>query len=116
MAYLLFKYLVTSFLIVAISEIAKRSDKIGALLTALPLISVLTLIWLYLEKQPLDKVGAYASNTFWYVLPTLPLFLVFPLLLERVGFWLALILSSLLTVVLFFLFALFMRRFNIELL
>ncbi|MDB6062567.1 MAG: hypothetical protein JWM78_2670 [Verrucomicrobiaceae bacterium] len=115
MAYLLFKYLTTAALIVAISEVAKRSDKLGALLTALPLISVLTLIWLYVEKQPLDKIGDYSSNTFWYVLPTLPLFLIFPFLLERIGFWLALMASSGATMILFFLLALVMRRFNIGL-
>lgn len=116
MAYLLFKYLTTAALIVAISEVAKRSDKLGALLTALPLVSVMTLIWLYIEKHPTAKIGDYASSTFWYVLPTLPLFLVFPLLLERVGFWWALLASSVMTMGLFFLFALFMRRFSIELL
>lgn len=116
MAYLLFKYLTTAAIVVAVSEIAKRSDKLGALITALPLISVLTLIWLYVEKQPADRIGNYASITFWYVLPTLPLFLVFPALLERIGFWWALVTSGIMTMVLFFLFALLMRRFNIELL
>lgn len=115
MSYLLFKYLITAGLIVAISEIAKRSDKFGALLTALPLVSVLTLIWLYVEKQPSEKIGNYALYTFWYVVPTLPLFLVFPLLQARLGFWWALIASGVLTALLFLIFALFMRRFNIEL-
>jgi hypothetical protein len=115
MAYLLCKYLITAGLIVAISEIAKRSDKFGALLTALPLISVLTLIWLYVEKQPREKIGSYALYTFWYVLPTLPMFLIFPALQVRLGFWWALAASGALTALLFLMLALFMRRFNIEL-
>lgn len=115
MSYLLFKYLITAGLIVAISEIAKRSDKFGALLTALPLISVLTLIWLYVEKQPAEKIGNYAVYTFWYVLPTLPMFLVFPMLQARLGFWWALTAYGALTALLFVLLALFMRRFAIEL-
>lgn len=115
MNYLLFKYLITAGLIVAISEIAKRSDKIGALLTALPLVSVLTLIWLHIEKQPSEKIGSYAFYTFWYVLPTLPMFLVFPALQARLGFWWALTASCALTALLLLLVALIVRRFTIEL-
>jgi hypothetical protein len=114
-AYLLFKYLTTAALIVAISEIAKRSGKIGALFTALPLVVVLTLIWLYIDRQPAQKIGDYAYYTFWYVIPTLPMFLVFPLLLTRIGFWPTLLACAALTAGLFFLFALGVRRFGIEL-
>jgi hypothetical protein len=115
MAYLLFKYLTTAAIIVAISEIAKRSDKLGALLTALPLVSVLTLIWLYIEQQPAEKIGNYAYLTFWFVLPTLPMFLLFPFLLARIGFWWALGTYSAVTMGLFFVLALLMRRYGIAL-
>ncbi|MEL0027546.1 MAG: DUF3147 family protein [Perlucidibaca sp.] len=116
MPYLLFKYAVTAGLVVLISEVAKRSDKLGALIASLPLVTVLTLIWLYVERQPVGKIANHAAYTFWYVLPTLPMFLVFPALLARHGFWPALSLSLLLTMGLFLIFALLMRRFGISLL
>jgi len=116
MAYLLFKYLTTAALIVLLSEIAKRSGKIGALFTALPLISVVTLMWLYIDKQPAQKIGDYAYYTFWYVIPTLPMFLLFPLLLTRIGFWPTLLACVLSTAGLFYLFALGVKHFGIELL
>ena len=116
MAYLAFKYLLSAAMVVLVSELAKRSDKLGALLASLPLVTVLTLIWLQLEKQPASKIGNHAWYTFWYVLPTLPMFLVFPVLLSRLGFWPALILSALLTITLFAGFALIMRRFGVHLL
>lgn len=86
MTWLITKYLITAALVVAISEMAKRTEKIGALLASLPLVTILALIWLYVEKQPDDKIADQAWYTFWYVLPTLPMFLAFPYLLPRIGF------------------------------
>ena len=116
MAWLAFKYLTTAALVVLISELAKRSDKVGAAVAALPLVTVLTLVWLYVEKQPNEKLANHASYTFWYVLPTLPMFLVFPWLLPRLGFWLTLLASAVLTVACFLGLALVLRRFGIVLL
>ncbi|WP_246120854.1 DUF3147 family protein [Chitinolyticbacter meiyuanensis] len=73
------------------------------------------MFWLYFEKQPAEKVTNHAYYTFWYVLPTLPMFLVFPFLMQRLGFWGALLVSVLVTVVCFVLFALLVRRFGVEL-
>ena len=116
MAYLAFKYLVSAAMVVLVSELAKRSDKLGALLASLPLVTVLTLIWLHLERQPEAKVANHAWYTFWYVLPTLPMFLAFPWLQARLGFWLALAASALLTMLLFAAFAWLLRPFGIQLL
>lgn len=110
------KYLITAALVVLISEFAKRSDKLGGFIAALPLVTVLTLIWLYLEGQSASKIANHASYTFWYVIPTLPMFLLLPLLLPRLGFWPTLGACILVTLVLFALWALLLRRFGVELL
>lgn len=110
------KYLITAGLVVVVSEFAKRSDKLGGLIAALPLVTVLTLIWLYVEQQPTSKIANHAYYTFWYVLPTLPMFLLFPYLLPRWGFVFSLLASMTLTIVVFFLFALLVKQFGIELL
>lgn len=116
MGWLVTKYLLTSAVVVIVSEFARRSDRLGGFVAALPLVTVLTLIWLYIEKQPEAKLANHAWYTFWYVLPTLPMFLVFPWLLVRVGFWPSLLASAVLTVVCFGLLALLLRRFGIHLL
>ena len=115
MTWLVTKYLLTAAVVVLVSEIAKRSDRLG-LIAALPLVTVLALIWLYVENQPPQKIANHAWYTFWYVLPTLPMFLVFPVLLPRLGFWLTLLACVLITIACFGLFALALRRFGIELL
>jgi len=99
--WIIFKLLMTSGMVVLISEVAKRSDRLGGLIAALPLVTVMTLIWLYIEKQPESKIANHAWYTFWYVVPTLPMFLVFPFLLKRFGFWPTLGISVLITLVAF---------------
>lgn len=116
MVWIITKYLLTAAVVVLVSELAKRSDKLGGLVAALPLVTVLTLIWLYMERQPPEKIAAHAWYTFWYVVPTLPMFLAFPLLLPRLGFWGTLLACVVLTVVCFALFASAVRQWGIELL
>ena len=103
-------------MVVLISEIAKRSDRLGGLIAALPLVTVLTLSWLYIENQSSDKIANHAYYTFWYVLPTLPMFLIFPYLLKKFGFWITLSLGMVLTLVIFYFFAKIMKFFGVELL
>ncbi len=115
MAWIITKYALTAAIVVLVSEVAKRSDKLGSFLASLPLVTLLALIWLYIEKQPTEKIANHAWYTFWYVIPTLPMFLVFPLLLSRWGFWPALGVCALLTIVLFGLFGLVAERFGVHL-
>ena len=116
MAWLIIKYLLTSAIVVGVSEFAKRSDRIGGLVAALPLVTLLALVWLYLEDQPQQKIANHAWYTFWYVVPTLPMFLAFPALLPRIGFWPTLMACIAITIICFGLFALLLRRFGIDLL
>jgi F0F1-type ATP synthase assembly protein I len=116
MAWIITKYCLTAAVVVLVSELAKRSDRLGGLVAALPLVTVLALIWLHVEKQPEQKIADHAWYTFWYVVPTLPMFLVFPMLLPRLGFWATLLACVVITVVCFGAFALLVRRFGIELL
>lgn len=109
------KYLITAAVVVLVSEFAKRNDKLGAFVAALPLITLLTLIWLHVDEQPAVKVANHAWYTFWYVVPTLPMFLVFPALLARWDFWPALAACVVLTLVCFLGFAAFTKRFGITL-
>jgi hypothetical protein len=82
MVYLIFKLFVTSLLIVLISELSKRSTFVGALLASVPIVSVLAIMWLYLETKDTTKVSALAGSIFWLVLPSLVFFVTLPLLLK----------------------------------
>ena len=115
MAWIITKYLLTAGIVILVSELAKRSDKLGGLVAALPLVTVVTLVWLYLENQSMEKISNHAWYTFWYVLPTLPMFLLFPVRLPRLGFWPALGVCVLFTAACFALFARLLRPFGIVL-
>jgi hypothetical protein len=115
MLWLITKYIITAAIVVVVSEVAKRSDRAGALLASLPLVTLLALTWLHIEKQPAEKITNHAWYTFWYVVPTLPMFLAFPRLFIRFGFWPALGLSAVITVLCFALFAWAVRPFGIKL-
>lgn len=116
MSWLVTKYLLSAAVVVLVSEFAKRSDRFGGLIAALPLVTVLTLVWLHVEGQPPQKIANFARYTFWYVVPTLPMFLLFPALLPRLGFWPTLLAGLLLTLLCLGVLAMALRRFGIELL
>ena len=77
------KYLLTAALVVVVSEVARRSGRLGALLAALPLVTILVILWLHLENAGRDRIAEHAWYTFWYVIPTLPGFLLIPWLIDR---------------------------------
>lgn len=84
------KILLTSALVVTISEVSKRSSLLGGLLASLPLVSFLAIIWLYLDTKDAGKVAALSSSIFWLVLPSLAFFLVLPPLLKlKLNFFLS---------------------------
>ena len=117
MVMLITKYVVTAFVVVFVSEIAKRSDKAGALVASLPFITVMVMIWLYLEKQGSQKIGNHAYYTFWYVIPTLPMFLVMPRLMAKgIHFWVSLAICVLVTFGCFVLTAVIAKRLGVNLL
>ena len=116
MTYVIIKYFITAAVVVLVSEFAKSSDKLGGLVAALPLVTVLTLIWLFVEKQSTTKIANHAYYTFWYVIPTLPMFLLFPSLLPKFGFWPTLISCIVMTLVIFYVYAIVLKNFGIDLL
>jgi hypothetical protein len=105
---LLAKALVSGVLIALISEIGKRLPTVAALVASLPLVSVLGMILLWRARPDAENMAVHAQATFWYVLPSLPMFLLMPALLRNgMGFWPALGLGCLLTVVLYLIMARF---------
>jgi hypothetical protein len=116
MLYLLIKASLSGIIIAAVSEIAKRSPGVGALVASLPLISVLGMIWLWRDTHDPERMAAHAGTTFWYVLPSLPMFLLIPHLLRAgVPFWLALPAGCVLTIGLYLLMMQFGPRFGLRL-
>jgi hypothetical protein len=99
MLYLILKAAISGVIIAIVSETAKRSPAAGALIASLPLVSVMGMMWLWRDTHDPDRMARHAGATFWYVLPSLPMFLLIPALLKRgAPFWAALAAGCVLTV------------------
>ena len=102
MWWLAIKALVSGVIVAAVSEIAKRYPGFGGLVASLPLVSVLGMLWLWNEKPDAANMAAHAQATFWFVLPSLPMFLVIPAMLRAgLNFYVALLLGCVLTILLY---------------
>ncbi len=115
MHYLVVKAVISAILIVAVSEVAKRSPAFGALVASLPLVSVLGMFWLWRDTSDPVRLADHAQATFWYVLPSLPMFLLIPAML-RAGapFWLSLGAGMILTAVLYLIMTFVLARFGVS--
>lgn len=90
MFYLILKAALSGTLVAAISEVARRNPGWGGLLASLPLTSLLAMIWLWRDSADPERVAQLSMGAFWFILPSLPLFIVLPWLLRSgVGFWAA---------------------------
>ena len=101
---LILKFGVSAAVIVAVSEVAKRNNFAASWLHSLPLVSVMAFVWLYLDTRDTALIARHAQGTFWFVIPTLPMFLVLPWLLRQGwGFWPSLLAGIVLTALLYLL-------------
>jgi hypothetical protein len=114
--YLAVKAVLSAIIIVIVSEVAKRSPALGALIASLPLVSVLGMIWLWRDTQDAVRLADHAQATFWYVLPSLPMFLLIPVMLRSgAPFWLALGAGVMMTALLYLIMTAILARFGVSL-
>ena len=113
---LIARALLAGAMIAAISEIGKRLPATAAIVASLPLVSVLGMVFLWHQRPDAANMAAQSQATFWYVLPSLPMFLLIPVLLGRgASFWLALGAGCLLTVLLYLAMIHLGPRFGLDL-
>tara|TARA_R110001592_G_scaffold3525_17_gene20006 strand:- start:483 stop:833 length:351 start_codon:yes stop_codon:yes gene_type:complete len=115
MLFPMIKAIISGALIALISEIAKRSPALGALVASLPIVSILAMIWLWRETQDSERIAVHAETTFWLVLPSLPMFLILPALLRHgMPFYIALSLSCGVTILLYMIMITIMKKFGVS--
>ena len=116
MLWFVLKSALSGLIVATVSTIAKRYPGFGALVASLPLVSVLGMIWLWHDKPDPENMAAHANATFWFVLPSLPMFLVIPAMLRAgASFWTTLIAGCALTVILYLAMTWIGPRFGLRL-
>jgi hypothetical protein len=94
MLYLVIKALLSGAIVAAVSEIARRYPGCGGLVASLPLTSLLAMLWLYRDTGDSDRVAELSISTFWFFLPSVPLFVALPILIRSgVTIWVSMVLS-----------------------
>ena len=108
--------ILSGIIIALIALVGKRAPAAGALIASLPLISILGMIWLWRDTADTKLLADHAEATFWFVLPSLPMFLLIPSLLRNgFGFWPALAAGVILTISLYLIKILIAARFGVRL-
>lgn len=115
MVYYILKVLISSFLIVLISEVSKKSSLFGSIFASIPLVSVLAFIWLYIDTNDKSKISELSYGIFWLVIPSLSLFLILPVLLKKMTFYPALALSIIGMVIFYFIMIFVLDKMGIKL-
>lgn len=118
----LLKLVLSAGMIYVVNEVVIRHSRpaLGSLIASLPLVSLITFIWIYygMKSDPearTAKLAAHSAGVFWFVLPSLPMFLIFPWLLKRgVSFWPGLLICCAVTMVLYSGMVVILKRFGIE--
>ena len=109
------KALISGLLVAIAATIARRQPALGSLIVSLPLVSVLSMIWLWRDGADATKLADYIGGTFWFFLPSMPMFLIIPALLRRgVTFWPALGIGCAITIVLYLIMIAIAARFGLR--
>ena len=109
------KVFISSAIIVFVSEIAKRDSLLGGLVASIPIVSVLSMIWLYIDTSDIDKVKALSNGILWMIFPSISLFIVLPILINcGIKFYLSLTISILITMVCYLSTISFMNYFGFK--
>ncbi len=116
MKYIFLKLIISSVIITIVSEISKKSSFIGRILASIPLISVLSIIWLYIDSKNIEKIKNTSTTIFWMVIPSLVLFLSIPILINiGFNFWYSLLIAIILTIAFYLLTTFILSNYGIEL-
>lgn len=115
MGYYITKLIITTLLIVLISEISKRSSLAGAILAAIPLVSILAMTWMYIDTSDSTKAVEFSQNIVWLIAPSMTLFIAFPLLIKKgLGFYPSMLISIVMTVFAYYSVIYLLEKFGIR--
>ena len=115
MIYYIIKVLLSSVVIVAVSEISKRSTTMGSILASIPLVSLLAFVWMYIDTKDTLKIADLSQGIFWLVIPSLIFFILFPVLLKKnMEFWLSLGISLTVMIIGYFVMLFVLKKVGVN--
>lgn len=116
MVYYITKLIITALLIVLISEISKRSSLAGALLAAIPLVSILAMTWMYVDTNNSSSAVEFSNRIIWLIAPSMTLFIAFPILIKKdFGFYPSMLISIMMTIFAYYSVIFILGKFGVKL-
>ena len=112
MSYYFFKVVITGIIVVILTEIAKFNLKLAALITAMPIVTLLCIFWMYYEGMEKKEISEYVFSTLKYLIPTIPMFVLFPILIVRTNFYITVFLCCLSIMLLIYLLNFYFNFFK----
>ena len=112
MSYYIFKLVITGIIVVIITETAKFNLKLAALTTAMPIMTLLCIFWMYYEGIEKKEIAEYVFSTLKLLIPTIPMFILFPILIERTNFYMTIFLCCLSIMLLIYLLNFYFNFFR----
>jgi hypothetical protein len=73
----------TALIIFAVVQVSERNTLLAAVLASVPIVSVLAMMWMNHEGQSAEEISGFAKDIVWLLIPSLLMFIVMPLLIER---------------------------------
>ncbi|MEE2746884.1 MAG: DUF3147 family protein [Candidatus Thermoplasmatota archaeon] len=77
------KIVLTALIIFGVVQVSEQNKLMAAVLASIPIVSVLAMIWMNHEGQSSEEIVVFAKNIVWLIIPSLLLFIVMPVLMER---------------------------------
>lgn len=111
----LIKLFLSAGMIVLISEVAKKSPHLGALVGSLPLVSLIAITWLFYETHDIKRIQEHSIGVFWYVIPSLVFFVLFPMCLNKMHFWWSMTVSIAATFIAYLIMVWILAKFGMKL-
>ncbi|OGG96832.1 MAG: hypothetical protein A2527_00835 [Candidatus Lambdaproteobacteria bacterium RIFOXYD2_FULL_50_16] len=110
------KLLLTGAIVTGATELAKTSGRLGAFVMVLPWMTLTTIVWLRVEGYQ-DKIPDLLRPTLWYIIPSLPIFIGLPWLMDKgYNLWISLGFLAFLGTLLFVVEVWILKFFGVELL
>ena len=114
MIYFLTKTILTATIIIIVSEIAKRSSLLAAIIISIPLTSLMTFIWVYWESKDTEKIIDLSNNTMIMIIPSFAFFIILPIMLKfKFNFSISIIISILSTSIAYYIFIYLLKKYGI---
>ena len=92
----------------------EKDSFLGAIIVSLPMISLITISWIYFETKDVDRIIDFSYGVFAMIMPSLSFFITLPYFLKKINFIPSMFLSISIMVVLYFALSMLYKKIGVD--